>query len=341
MPSRTAHRPLVVFIGGGTGAPELLVALRARLPAARYAIVVPSTDTGRSTGVARRTLRLPAPGDLRHCISTLAGPDSEWAQVSERRLQADNHPDLDGMAVGNLILGALTQETGNIGLAGARLAAMMGVSEDVLPVSVEDIHLGAVLEGGESVTGEYEVRRPGKAAIKRLFINGEREGVWEPTRDVLVNASHVVLGPGSLWTSVGAVLTVRGVREALATSSAKIIFVCNTTTQPGQTDQLDYSGHVDAVTGMVGRPPDFVVANTGVPPSVVGEDLEANGLSLVQPDLQAGRSQATETITIAEDLLARTATPRRLWQKMHTAYHDMPKVARILADLIEREPDRT
>ncbi|HZT96072.1 MAG TPA: gluconeogenesis factor YvcK family protein [Chloroflexota bacterium] len=322
----------MLFIGGGTGAPELLVALRDRLPESVCSIVVPVTDTGRSTGVIRRVLGIPAPGDLRHCLTTLAGSRSEWGRTLERRLRAPPDGGFDGMAVGNLVLGALTQETGNIGLAAGRLSSMLGVAEQVLPVSLEDIHLSAELEDGTRVHGEYEVRRPGKQAIRSLFIEGQQEGAWEPVRTAIEEATHCVLGPGSLWTSLGAVLEVRGIREALATSSARILFVCNTTTQPGQTDGLDFQGHIGVVTRLSGRAPDVVLANTGQPEPDLEEDLALHDLHMVYPPAMAGQDSAS--VIIGKDFLARSR-PDRDWQKLHTAYHDMNKVAAALVPLIQ------
>jgi uncharacterized cofD-like protein len=328
-----------VLIGGGTGAPQLLVALRPVLTGAQLAVVVPVTDTGRSTGVIRRTLRIPGPGDLRHCLTTLAEPGSEWSALLEQRLQAPDHPDLDGMSAGNLLLGALTQQTGNIGQATEQLADLLGVREAVLPVSVENIHLAAHLADGIRVTGELEVRRPGKAAIQQLFIEGAGQGVWPPTRDILRDASVLVVGPGSLWTSIGGVLAVPGVQEAIAESSVHIVFVCNTTVQPGQTDGLDLERHVDIVSSLLGRPPDAVIANSSVPDDDERRSLEEHGLSLVLPTTSTRPALEARHIRLetAELLLSSPGSPT-LWQKLHTAYHDMEKTAKLIGELVATAP---
>jgi uncharacterized cofD-like protein len=331
-----ARAQSIVLIGGGTGSPQLLVSLRRAVPGSNLSIVVPVTDTGRSTGVVRRTLHIPGPGDLRHCLTTLAGADSEWGVLLERRMSASDHPDLDGMAAGNLLLGALAQQTGDIGLATEQLARLLGVHERVLPVSVENIHLGAILADGAHVSGELEVRRPGKPPITELYIEGARQGIWEPARNVLEAADALVIGPGSLWTSIGGVLAVPGVRDALRRSKARVVFICNTTTQPGQTDGLDLWGHIQVAAKLVGRYPDIVIANNGRPQP--GEEcaLEREGLVMLVPDQSSiGRAEAQGTEIVARDLLVGAGGKSELWQKLHTAYHDMDKTAAVIAGLIQ------
>lgn len=320
------------MIGGGTGSPHLLLALRERLPQCRFSIVVPVTDTGRSTGVVRRTLRVPGPGDLRHCLSTLATDGSVWSRLLERRLAAPEYPDLDGMALGNLVLGGLAQQTGNLAHAASMMAEMLDVRERVLPVSVEDIHLDATLEDGVEVFGELEVRRPGKPPIRQLHIRGSVEGVWPETAEALRSASALILGPGSLWTSLGGVLAVPGVREAVLSGGAQVVFVCNTTTQPGQTDGSDVIQHVAALAELLGRDPDVVILNGGrLEPDEEGQ-LAQHGLHLLLPDdrsVQHLESRGVEVVT--GDLLSRHRHPTHdLWHKLHTAYHDMDRLADVV-----------
>src|SRR5579863_5144873 len=123
-------RPTAILIGGGTGGPNLLKCLRSRLPQTRLAIVCPVTDSGRSTGIARRLLGTPAPGDLRHSLSTLTD-DPNWGRLMELRLQGTPGDDLEGMAVGNLVLGALAQSLSNIGTATSIVSRLASVTETV------------------------------------------------------------------------------------------------------------------------------------------------------------------------------------------------------------------
>lgn len=325
----------VVLVGGGTGSPHLLRAMRGPLGDWRRSIIVPVTDTGRSTGVVRRSFHIPGPGDLRHCLTVLAGDGSPWSELLEQRLAAPNHPDLEGMAVGNLVIAALLQRLGDIGRATSALAELLGVREHILPVSTEDIHLSATLTDGSLVRGELEVRRPGKAAIEELRVDGAVAGVWPPAAQVLRSASVLVIGPGSLWTSIGGVLTVPGVRQCVLDSGAKIIFVANTTTQPGQTDGLDLAGHVEVLTHLMGRSPDVVVANEGRLYASEEEELQRSGLGLVLPDRAAVlRLEASGARVVRAGLLAPTSESTELWQKLHTAYHDMNKLAEVVATVM-------
>jgi uncharacterized cofD-like protein len=325
-------------LGGGTGSPRLLLALKSLLPGVRFTVIVPTTDTGRSTGVVRRILNVPAPGDLRHCLTTLAGPSSGWGQALERRLRSPGHPELDGMAVGNLLIGALIQQTGNIGEAARHLSAMLGVDADVLPVSIEDIHLSATLADGSRVHGELEVRRPGKAAIVGLRVDGKQTSVWPPVSQAIREATFLVIGPGSLWTSIGGVLSVCGMREAVSQSGAQTIFICNTTTQPGQSDGLDFGAHVDVITGLLGRTPDVVLANSGMLPERTEEGFRADALVPIRPTAdEIAAVEESGTTVIVEDVLAPQTAKPQLWEKMHTAYHDTDIVSRILAGMVTPE----
>lgn len=340
MPTVAAARaPSVVLIGGGTGSPQLLVALRRKLPAASLAIVLPVTDSGRSTGRIRRILGIPGPGDLRHCLAALAGEGSEWGELLERRITAERHQDLDGMAVGNLILGALTQELGNIGLATRRLAELLNITETVLPATIEDTQLTATLADGTRATGEIEVRRPGKAAIAILHIEGATAGVWPPTRAALAGANVAILGPGSLWTSIGGVLTVPGVAEAI-NPSARLIFVCNTTTQPGQTDGLSFIDHFEIVSRLAGRAPNAVVVNSARPDVVQERSLAQQGLHMVLPHpLDTTELTALGITVLSGDLLSRDSRPAELWQKAPTAYHDMDRTADTIVEYLATKGD--
>jgi len=326
--------PSIVVIGGGTGAPNLVRALRVRLPNAELTAICPVTDSGRSTGVARRILRIPAPGDLRHSLSTL-GEASAWADVMEQRLSAPGS-EMDGMAVGNLVLGAFTQSLGDIGQATEHLAGMLRAQARVLPVSVEDLQLRATLSDGSVITGELDIRATGKASIQEIGILGGSAGIWPPAREAVERADGIILGPGSLWTSVGGVLVVGGVAEAIARSRARLAFVCNTTTQPGQTDRLGVLDHVEIVARLAGRSLDVVIANLGRLPDDRTQALEQRGLYPIFPGAgDVERLERAGTRLLTADLVGQETLSSSLWQKLDTAYHDMGRLAELLTSLFE------
>lgn len=249
----------------------------------------------------------------------------------ELRLQATQGTALEGMAVGNLILGTLTQSVGNIGTATRSLSELLSVTETVLPASVDNIHLRAVLDDGKEIEGELDIRRPGKAPIRSMTVHPATARVWKDTEIMLRSADVVILGPGSLWTSLGAVLAVPGVTAAIADSGAKVVFICNTTTQPGQTDGLDLVGHVNTVSQLLNRVPDVVIANSA---PITDVQFTEAGLMPVRPaagdaELLAGMNSTL----IAADLIGSETLTTSLWQKLHTAYHDMNKLADAIVSL--------
>ena len=325
----------LVVIGGGTGAPNLAKALATREREGPVAVVCPVTDSGRSTGVARRLFGIPAPGDIRHALSILAASE-EWASILERRIETGSESELKGMAVGNLVLGTMTVAMGDIGKATAHLGKLLNVRAEVLPVSVENLQLQATLADGRVVEGELEVRRPDKSPIETIRVLGATHGIWERTNQAIRAARCIVLGPGSLWTSIGAVLGVPGVREAISASGAQVILVANTTTQPGQTDGYDFNRHVAVLADLLGRMVDIVIANIERPPEDVGSALQDAGLNLLAPAPADGARLSSQGGTLMTDnLLGRRTLSTSLWQKLPTAYHDVER----LAALIERVVD--
>lgn len=334
-----AGTPRIVGIGGGNGVPRLLRGLRERIPAASIAAVVATSDTGRSTGVVREALRMPAPGDLRHCLTTLAGDASPWAQVLEQRLAAPGHPHLDGMAIGNLVLGVLTQQTGDIGEATDILGRLLGTDAAVLPVTSSDAHLVATLEDGSVVRGETAVRGPDKPPIREVSVEGDGVTVWHRSARTLQNATAVIIGPGSLWTSLAASLSVPGVREAIPAASLAV-FVCNTTTQRGQTDGVGVLRHVEVIARYLGRAPDIVVLNSGRPPTWLEASLARDGLCILQASSEERAAiRAMGSNILAHDLLARSSGRTSLWNKQDTAYHDADLVASLLASHLHHGSD--
>ncbi len=327
------HR--VVSLGGGGGLPRLVKALAARVQQAELTAVVASTDSGRSTGIVRRAFGIPGPGDARHCLTTLASGSSPWAELLELRPSTPGHPDLDGVALGNMVLAGLTQQLGDIGQATIHLGRLLGVPVPVLPVSIDTLDLTAELEDGSVVTGELEVRALGKPPIRSVGVTGSG-GIWHPVGDVLRSATFITIGPGSLWTSLAAILAIGGVREAVAASHARVVFICNTTTQPGQTDGMDVAGHVTTMHRYLPRPLDYVLVNSAVPSEPLLESLVSDGLHpLHATDVMVSTMETCGTKVIQAPLLEASAERQSHWNKLDTAYHDMNKVADVLEAIMQ------
>jgi uncharacterized cofD-like protein len=268
-----------VAIGGGTGLPVVLSGLSATLdgltdrPDSLTAIVTVMDDGG-SSGQLRRGLGIIPPGDIRNCLAALAANDLPLASVLQHRFGEDSI--LGGHPVGNILLAALLERTGSVESAVAELSRMLRLRGRVIPCSAADVHLRAVLRDGRTIIGEtaiVDARQP----IERLEIVPQAQPIPDAIR-ALVNASVVVLGPGSLYTSVICNLLVTGIGATLSGLTATRIYVANLMTQPGETDGYTVEDHLDAILRHVpGKPLDYVLVNTTSIPADVAEHYHQEG----------------------------------------------------------------
>ena len=273
---------MVVALGGGTGLPVVLTGLRRHLLAnCRVTAIVTAADDGGSSGVLRKEYGVLPPGDIRNCLIALARVAPEVSAALQYRFDGDaaQHP------VGNLLLAALdmvaTDEVRAIRLA----AELLGVDDLVLPSTTRRVRLVADLLDGRSVAGESEIPRSG-APIKRVRIDPPDAAAAPGVLEALHAADAMILGPGSLYTSLLATLVVPGVAEAVTRSRAVRIFVCNAMTERGETDGYGVAGHLRALAAH-GLPPevfDYVVVNTTPIPPKVRTRYAAEGARPVDPD---------------------------------------------------------
>src|SRR5438876_4628467 len=217
----------VVCVGGGLGAPTIMAGLRRYTSDITGLIAV--TDSGRSTGKVRIALDVTAPGDIRNALTVLAEGDPVLARLFNHRFETDKSEDLNGMAFGNLFLAALTQQEGSFLVAVEEASRLLKLRGRVLPVTLYNTHLCAELADGTVVEGEVNVRGVDKAPIRRLYLS--EDGV-EPVHgaiEAIAEADLIVLGPGSLYTTVCACLLVKGISRAIAHSDALVVYAANTT----------------------------------------------------------------------------------------------------------------
>ena len=231
----------VVALGGGHGLAASLGAVR------RYAddvcAIVSVADDGGSSGRLRAAFGIPPPGDLRKCLVALADPTSMWTSAFEHRFDAG---ELEGHAFGNLVLAGLAASTGDFETALAEAGRLLGAVGRVVPATVEPVVLKAAVRGaGDSITGQVAVgRSEGIAGVSLVPADARAP---EAALDALANADQVVLGPGSLFTSVLAVVAVPAIREALAVTTGRKVYVCNLRPQLPETAGYDVAAHVDAL----------------------------------------------------------------------------------------------
>lgn len=239
----------VVALGGGHGLAVTLTAV------SRYAgpvtAVVSVADDGGSSGRLRAFWPGPAPGDVRRCLLSLAGDDpleKLWAQVLDYRFTAG---ELAGHSLGNLVLMGLSEVTGSFALATAELGRLLGVNARVLPATLGAVDLCAETEtpsGTTEVTGQAKVTHS-PAPVRRVWLSPSSPVAPEEVATAIARADQVVLGPGSLFTSVLAVCAVPAIREALAGRKGGRVYVCNLEPQDGETAGFDADDHLAALAG--------------------------------------------------------------------------------------------
>ncbi|MDP3724145.1 MAG: YvcK family protein, partial [bacterium] len=223
----------LVCIGGGNGAAQVMVGMKQH---ASITGVIAVTDSGRSTGKIRVAANIPAPGDIRNALLALSEAPEDLKNLFQFRFRSEKMTDLDGMAFGNLFIAALAQMHGNFEKAVAETASFLKVNGRVLPVTLYNTHLCAELADGRVVCEELNVRAVEKPVIRRLFFKDQGVAVNPEAAAAIRAADLVTIGPGSLFTTVIACLLAEGMVEALKYCRGRIIYIANTTTQPGQTD---------------------------------------------------------------------------------------------------------
>ena len=240
--SRLNRGPNIVAIGGGTGLSTLLSGLKRY--SSHITAVVTVADDGGSSGVLRRELGVLPPGDIRNCLAALSNEEPLLTRLFQYRFSAGSG--LEGHSFGNLFLSALTAITGNLETAITASSRVLAVQGQVVPATNVDVRLWAELENGERIEGESNI---GKAPspIVRLGCLPERPPALPRALEAIANADLILLGPGSLYTSLLPNLLVPELVSAIQASRAPRLYICNLMTQPGETDGLDVSGHLRAI----------------------------------------------------------------------------------------------
>ena len=237
----------IVGIGGGTGLPVLLRGLTEigdrQTPLDLTAIVTVS-DSGGSTGILRQAFNMPAVGDIRNCLISLAAKESILTSVCQHRFENPEY--FAGHSVGNLILSALYQMSGNFAVAVRQASELLELKGRVLPATETPVTLCALYEDGTTAEGESNIPKPG-IRISRVWLEPDDASPAPGVLDALESADAIVIGPGSLYTSIIPNLLVGGVAHALKSSRAIKIYICNLMTQPGETTGYSAADHVRAL----------------------------------------------------------------------------------------------
>ena len=270
----------VTGIGGGHGLAATLMA--ARHYADDIAAVVTVADDGGSSGKLTRELGIPPPGDIRNCLVALAGHDDR-ARLYQHRFREGA---LTGHTVGNLVIAALTEMEGDFAAAVAAAGRMLGCEGRVYPATSEMVTLMAQVRGGV-VRGQVAVAET-KEPIQAVFLEPRAPRANPDGVEAILRADQVVLGPGSLFTSLIATILVPGVRKALQETSAQRVFVCNARMQKGETEGLDAAAHVESLLAHAGASAVDVVVTQSPVVAVDGVEtasLTGLGVRVVEADV--------------------------------------------------------
>jgi uncharacterized cofD-like protein len=310
--------PKVVVIGGGTGLSVMLRGLKTKTY--NLTAVVTVADDGGSSGRIRQDLDIIAPGDLRNCLVALADKEGLLEKLFAHRFGGSGN--LTGHSFGNLFIAALIEVLGDVESALSASSKILKVRGQVIPASTDKILLAAEMEDGTIVKGESNipvVRRK----IKRVFTVPEHPKAVQSALDAILDADAIVLGPGSLYTSVMPNLLVPDLADAVRKSKAKKIYICNVMTQPGETDGYTVSDHVKAINSHAAAPIiDFVIVNDGdVEESILQKYAKVDSYPVRIDKFEVESQGAT---ILSADLVDQDTG----------ATHDTQKLANVLFDLI-------
>lgn len=315
--------PAIVAIGGGHGLSTLLRGLK------RYTknitAIVTVADDGGGSGMLRQDLNMPPPGDIRNCMQAMANTEPLMEQLLDYRFPAGSG-NLTGQSFGNLLLAALNGISGSFDEAVGKMSQVLAITGRILPVTNANVALRATFENGAQVTGESKIaafKKEQDCRIRHVELLPAGAPPLPETLEAIAGADLILLGPGSLYTSIIPNLLVGGVGEAIRASAALKIYIANIMTQEGETEEMTLSDHLSALLrhsgpGLV----DLCLANS----APVGEGL-----------LERYRAEDAEPLvvdrTAVEALGAEVVELPLTSHRGDYARHDPDRLARAVLDL--------
>ncbi|MGY3814345.1 gluconeogenesis factor YvcK family protein [Globicatella sulfidifaciens] len=316
----------VAVIGGGTGLPVILKGLK-HLNACVSAVVTVADDGG-SSGVIRDYINVVPPGDIRNCMVALSESDPLLLDVFQYRFDSED-AFLAGHAIGNLIIAALKEMNGSLDKSLEILSEFMKVKGKILPAAQEPLVLNALFEDGTIAVGESQIAKHRKK-IKEVSVTtrlGDEAKVASPkVVEAIMEADMIVLGPGSLYTSILPNLMIDEIGEAIRNTPAEVVYICNIMTQLGETESFTDANHVEVLNQHLGgHYVDTVLVNIAeVPEDYILNQPNEEYLLQVKHDFMGLRSQGVRVISNSF-----------LSMKNGGAYHDTELVVEELAHLLD------
>lgn len=277
---KLSRGPRVVALGGGTGLAALLRGLKGFT--SNITAVVAVMDTGGSSGRLRREMDILPPGDIRNCLIALADDESRMAELFQHRFHKGS---LDGHSLGNLVIAGLKERTGRFDLAIEEMSHILNVRGRVLPATLERVDLVAEMGDGKFVRGEEEIALDPRR-IRRMLLSKQPVPPYEQVLKEIGRAELIVLGPGSLFTSIIPNLLVEDVARDLERAEAKKFYIVNLMTQPGETEGFTAREHLEALGRYIDISTiDYVIINSQPIPEHLLKQYAAEGSVPVVDDL--------------------------------------------------------
>lgn len=312
----------VVALGGGTGLSTLLRSVK-RLPLSSLAAVVTVTDDGGSSGRLRREYGMPSPGDVRSCLTALAEDDELMTRLFSFRFPGVGPT--GGHSLGNLFMTALHQLTGDFPRAVRLAAEALRVRGTVLPATQESVHLVAEGRDGALLVGETAISAAGPP--RRVSLSPAAPAALPEAVAAIRGADLLLLGPGSLYTSLLPNLLVPALREAVASAPGRLVLVANLVTQPGETDGFDLGRHLEELGSYApGVVPQVILVNSDPLPVEVARRYGASGARPIEAPARwsgPGRVMARPLLAVTEDGLVR---------------HDPSRLCAAVDEVLREEP---
>lgn len=324
----SSNEPKIVVIGGGTGLSILLRGIKKFTP--NITAIVTVADDGGSSGVLREDLGMLAPGDIRSCLLALANTEPTMEKLLQYRF---DNGSLKNHSFGNLFIAAMVGIYGSFEKAVKEASNVLAITGKVYPMTLEDVQLFAKLENGDIVQGESKIPKAvieSGSKIEKIFMNPKLSNPLEEAVDAIKEADLIVLGPGSLYTSVVPNLLVNNIIDKIYKAKAPKVYISNVMTQPGETDGFGVLDHVEAILKHSrGDLLNYVIANIeDVPQDTLNNYITDGSIPVVLKE-QDRDILKSKGISLIEDKLIEI--------KNNYIRHDNDHLSKILMDIAKNK----
>ena len=315
----------IVAVGGGTGLSVLLHGLKQYT--SNLTAIVTVADDGGSSGKLREDFNILPPGDIRNCLVALADTSPLMEELFQYRFEGEST--LGGHSFGNIFILALSRVTKDFAEAVQAASKILAIRGRVLPSTLAKIRLVAELEDGSTTAGESNItKRQNKSPIKKLYLEPSDCEPTDSAVEAISNADAIVLGPGSLYTSIMPNLLIDSIAEAINNSPAVKLYICNVMTQPGETDNYKSSEHIKALYRNTKlKHIDYAVINNANIPKPVEQRYRAEGAYQIEADLNRIRELGVKPI---EDSFITVSEI----ENMEYLRHNPRRIAKTIIDII-------